>query len=46
LTDSGTTGAAIRLIANACRIRISMKKSLQGKIEIRICSFISHLVIL
>jgi hypothetical protein len=31
--DDSMAAAAIRLIANACRIRISMKKNLQGNIS-------------
>ena len=30
-TAAAAAAAAIRLIANACRIRIAMKKNLQGK---------------
>ena len=32
IKDSVIPGTAIRLIANTCRIRISMKKNLQGKV--------------
>jgi hypothetical protein len=32
--DNDLPGTAIRFIANSCRIRIAMKKNLQGKFEI------------